>query len=92
MARSPAEIQADIAQTRRVIEEQLDTLTPRIPRAWWWPWVLAAGGLGVGLLLSRVPLLPLVRVGASAVQTGVMVAGTVTAVDRFLAERRRLSA
>lgn len=89
MARSPAEIQADIAQTRRLIERQLDALTRRVPRTWWAPWLAAAGALGVGLVLSRVPLLRLVGLSARTVQTGVAVAGTVAAVDRFLAEQRR---
>ena len=89
MARSPAEIQADIALTRRVIERQLDALTPRVPRAWWAPWLAVAGALGVGLVLSRVPMLRLLRLAARAVQTGVAVAGTVAAADRFLVEQRR---
>jgi hypothetical protein len=89
MARSPAEIQADIALTRRVIERQLDALTPHVPRAWWAPWLAAAGALGAGFVLSKLPMLRLVRVGARAVQTGVAVAGTVAAVDRFLVEQRR---
>jgi hypothetical protein len=89
MARDPAEIQADIALTRRVIERQLDALTPRVPRAWWAPWLAGAGALGVGLVLSKLPMLRLVRLGARAVQTGVAVAGTLAAVDRFLVEQRR---
>ena len=89
MARSPAEIQADIARTRRVIEHHLDALTPHVPRAWWAPWLVAAGALGVGLVASRIPMLRLLRVAASAVQTGVAVAGTVGAVDRFLVEQRQ---
>jgi hypothetical protein len=89
MARPAAEIQADIARTRRVIESQLDHLTPRVPRTWWVPYAAAAGALGVGLLLSRVPLLRVVALGARAVQAGIAVAGTVAAVDRFLSERPR---
>jgi hypothetical protein len=89
MARPAAEIQADIARTRRVIESQLDQLTPRVPRTWWVPYAAAAGALGVGLLLSRVPLLRVVALGARAVQAGIAVAGTVAAVDRFLSERQR---
>jgi hypothetical protein len=89
MARSPAEIQADIALTRRVIERQLDALTPHVPHTWWAPWLVAAGALGVGLVLSKLSLLRLVRLSARAVQTGVAVAGTVAAVDRFLVEQRR---
>jgi hypothetical protein len=79
MARSPAEIQADIALTRRVIEHQLDALSRRVPNTRWMPWLVGAGALGVGLVLSRMPLLRIV---------GLAVAGTVAAVDRFLATRR----
>jgi hypothetical protein len=89
MARSPDEIQADIAHTRRVIEHQLDDLTRRVPRTQWTPWLIAAGALGLGFVLSRLPLLRTVGVGARAVQAAITVAGTVAAVDRFLAERRR---
>jgi hypothetical protein len=89
MARPAVEIQADIEHTRRVIERQLDALTRRVPHAWWTPYVATAGALGVGMLLSRVPLLRLVGLGARAVQVGITVAGTVAALDRFLAERRR---
>ncbi|HXH85065.1 MAG TPA: DUF3618 domain-containing protein [Candidatus Tectomicrobia bacterium] len=92
MARSPAEIQADIALTRRGIEHQLDALQRRVPHAWWTPWAMTAGGLAVGILLSQIPFLRLIGLGARTVQTGITVAGTVAAVDRFLAERRRLRA
>ncbi len=87
MARSPAEIQADIALTRRLIEDRFDALSRRLPRRWWTPYAVLAGGLGLGLLLSRVPALRLVATGARTIQTGLMVIGTVAAVDRFLAER-----
>ena len=89
MARSPAEIQADIALTRRVIEHQLDALTPRVSRVGQRPWAVAAGALLVGFALSRLPLLRLVGSGARAVQAGIAIAGTVAAVDRFFSERRR---
>jgi hypothetical protein len=92
MARSATEIQADIALTRRVIESHLDEIASKVPRAWWTPWALGAGALVVGLVLSRVPFLRLVGLGAKTVQTGLTVAGTVAAVDRFLAEQRRLPA
>jgi hypothetical protein len=92
MARSPAEIQADIALTRRVIEQQLDALSRRVPRTWWTPWALGAGALVVGLVASRIPFLRLVGIGARTVQTGIAVAGTVAAVDRFMADQRRLPA
>jgi hypothetical protein len=92
MARSPAEIQADIALTRRVIETQLDAISRKVPRAWWTPLAFGAGALVLGVVLSRVPFLKLVGVGARTVQTGITVAGTVAAVDRFLAQQRRLAA
>jgi hypothetical protein len=75
-----------------VIEDQLDALSRRVPNTRWLPWLVAAGGLGMGLLLSRVPLLGLVRTSARAVQAGIAVAGTVAAVDRFLAARRHPAA
>ena len=89
MARDPAEIQADIALTRRVIEQQLDALSRKLPRAWWTPWALGAGALVLGLALSRLPVLKLVGTGARTVQAGITVAGTVAAVDRFMAEQRQ---
>jgi len=63
-----------------------------VPRAWWTPWALGAGALVFGLVLSRLPFLKLVGVGARTVQTGLTVAGTVAAVDRFIAQQRRLAA
>ena len=92
MARSPAEIQADIALTRAVIEDQLDALSRRVPDTRWVPWLVGAGALATGLALSRLPLLRLVGLGARTVQAGIAVAGTVAAVDRFLAARRRPAA
>ena len=88
MARSPAEIQADMALTRRVIERQLDALTPHVALMWRQPWAVVAAGLTVGLVLSRVPLLRLVGTGTRVVQAGIAIAGTAAAIDRFLAPRR----
>jgi hypothetical protein len=53
------------------------------------PYALVLGGLASGILVSRIPLFRLVGVGARTVQTGLAVASTVAAVDRFLAERQR---
>lgn len=89
MARSPAEIQADIATTRRLMERQLDAIERRVPRGWWVPYVSIAGALAVGFLLSRVPLLRLVGIGAKTTQAGLTVAQTVAMMDRYVAERRR---
>lgn len=88
MARSTAEIQADIEVTRRLIEQQLDAIQRRVPRTWWMPYALFAGALVTGLVLSRVPLLRVLNVGARTLRTGVTVATTVAAVDRFVAGRR----
>ena len=88
MARSTAEIQADIALTRRLIERQLDAIERRVPRAWWTPYAVFAGAVVLGVILSRVPMLRLVETGAKGVRTGLTVATTVAAVDRFVAERR----
>lgn len=88
MARRPAEIQADIALTRRLIEDHLDALGQRVPQRWWTPAVLLLGAAAAGFLLSRLPLLTLVGGTARTVQTGLAVAATVAALDRFLAERR----
>jgi Protein of unknown function (DUF3618) len=92
MARDPAEIQADIAVTRRVIEHQLDALGRAVEGRWWAPYAVVAGGLAVGFLLSRMPLGRLVGVAAGTVQTGLAVATALSAVDRFVADRRRLRA
>jgi hypothetical protein len=89
MARSTGEIQADIALTRRLIEQQLEALARKVPRRWWVPYAMLAGGLVTGLLLSRFPMLRLVGTGVKTVQTGIGVATAVAAVDRFLAEQRR---
>jgi hypothetical protein len=88
MARSTAEIQADIAVTRRLIERQLDSLQRRVPRAWWTPYAAVAGALAAGVVLSRVPLLTLVQTAVRTVQAGLAVVGVVAAVDRFVAEQQ----
>ena len=91
MARSPAEIEADIAVTRRVIERQLDALGHVVEGRWWAPYAVVAGAFAVGFLLSRMPMGRVIGISARAVQTGLAVATTLAAVDRFVAERRRLT-
>ena len=54
MARSPAEIQADIAVTRRVIEHQLDSIQRKVPNRWWTRYAVLAGALATGFVLSRL--------------------------------------
>lgn len=89
MARHPAEIQADIALTRRLVEARLDRLSRAGPGRGWVPWALLAGGLAAGVLLSRLPVRRLTVAAARAVRAGAAVAGAVAAVDRALARRRR---
>lgn len=88
MARSTAEIQADIAVTRRLVERQLDSLQRHVPRAWWTPYAAVVGALGAGVLLSRVPVLTLLQTAMRTVQAGVAVVGVAAAVDRFVAEQQ----
>lgn len=88
MARSTAEIEAEIALTRRQIEVQLDGLGPHLPRHWWTPYAVLAGALLLGTIASRVPIFKLVGFGARAVQTGLTLASVVATVDRFIAEHR----
>ena len=92
MARDPAEIQADIAVTRRVIEHQIDALGRAVEGRWWAPYAVVAGGVAVGFLMARMPLGRLVGVAAGTVQTGLALATTLSAIDRFVADRRRLRA
>src|SRR5207248_11305859 len=48
MARSPAEIEADIAVTRRVIERQLYALGYVVLRCWWVPYTVCVCAVAVG--------------------------------------------
>jgi hypothetical protein len=75
--------------TRRLVERQLDALERGVPRGRWVPYASLAAALVVGVLLSRVPLLRLLGVGARTVQTGLTVAQTAAMVDRYVADRRR---
>ena len=89
MARSPAEIQADIAVTRRLVERQLDAVERRVPHGWWVPYASVAGALAVGLLLSYVPFFRLVSVGTRVTKTGLAVAPALSLVRSYLAQQRR---
>jgi hypothetical protein len=92
MARDPAEIQADIAVTRRVIEHQIDALGHAVEGRWWAPYAVVAGGVAIGFLLARMPLGRLIGVAAGTVQTGLALVTALSAIDRFVADRRRLRA
>ncbi len=88
MARSTAEIQADIVVTRQHIERQLDAMQRRLPSRAWLPYALVAAGLVGGLVLARIPILRVLRVGARSVHTGLAVASAAAAMNRFLGARR----
>jgi hypothetical protein len=75
-----------------VIEHQLDALGRAVEERWWAPYAVVAGGVAVGFLLSRMPLGRLVGVAAGTLQTGLALATALSAVDRFVADRRRLRA
>jgi hypothetical protein len=87
MARSTAEIQAEMAVTRRLLESQLEGLRRRVSDRWWMPYAVLAGALVAGAVLSRVPIFKLVATGTRAVNAGLLIASTAAAVDRFVAER-----
>ncbi len=88
MARSTAEIQTDIEVTRRLIERELDAIERHVPHAWWMPYAIFAGAVVAGFVLSRIPVLRVVDTGARTVRTGLTVASTLAAVNRFVTERR----
>ena len=92
MARSTAEIQAEIAVTRQQIESQLDGLRRRVPNRWWLPYAVLGGALVAGIVISQIPVLKLLRTGSRAINAGMMIASTAAAVDRFMAERPRRKA
>jgi len=87
MARSTAEIQAEIAVTRRLIEHQLDDVRRRVPNPRWAPYALLGGALVVGLVASRISVLKVLGAGARAVEAGFAVFSTVATVRRYFAER-----
>lgn len=88
MARSPAEIQTDIALTRQQIEERLDALQRQVEHRWWALYALLGAGLLTGVLLARLPVITLVAGSARAVQAGASVAAALAALDRFASRRR----
>ena len=84
MARSPAEIQAQIRLTRRAIDARLDAVDDRVPYRRWAPYGLLAGAAIVGLGLSRLPILRVFRL------VGALAATVLTAVHTYDTVRNRL--
>lgn len=88
MARSAAQIQADIEVMRRNIERQLDAIQQRVPDSAWTPYAALALAAAVGFILAWLPFTRMIGVGARTVRTGASVGSALLAVDRFLAEHR----
>jgi hypothetical protein len=89
MARSTADIQAEIAVTRGLIEHRLDDLHTAVADRWWLPAALALGGVAAGMILSRVSLLRLLSLSMRTMEAGLSVASALAALRVFTARRRR---
>jgi hypothetical protein len=92
MARSPAQIQADIALTRRDIETQLDHLEQRLTRRGQTLTLVLAGVLVAGLVLSQLPLMGLLRLTVGVARAGATMAGTIAALSGMAATVERIRA
>ncbi len=90
MARSPAEIQADIAVTRRQIETRLDALERRLTRRGWTAPLVLGGAFAAGLLLARIPFLRILGAATGVLRAGAAVAGTVAALNSAIGSVDRL--
>jgi hypothetical protein len=90
MARSPAEIQADITFTRRHIEAQLDDIEERLTRRGRTLTLVLGGAFVAGVILAQLPLARLLRLAAGVVRAGATVAGTVAALSGTAATVERL--
>ena len=85
MAPSPAEIQAQIRLTRRAIDARLDEVNRQVSYRRWAPYAFLASAAILGLGLSRLPVLRLVRlVGAGAATALTVVHAYDTVRDRLI--------
>ncbi|OGL01480.1 MAG: hypothetical protein A3E31_08130 [Candidatus Rokubacteria bacterium RIFCSPHIGHO2_12_FULL_73_22] len=87
MARSVAEIQADIARTRTLIEEDVAALRGGLARRRWAPYAVVAGTVLAGVVLSRVPVLRLAGAGLRLLRMGLGAAVTAATVARLVRSR-----
>jgi len=92
MARSPAEIQTDIALTRHHIETQLDHLEQRLTRRGPTLALVLAGAFVAGLVLSQLPMMRLLRLTAGVARAGATMAGTIAALSGMAATVERIRA
>lgn len=88
MARSLAEIQADIALTRRLIEQDVDALRARLDRPPWGPAVVVGSVVLAGVVLARLPVGRLLVTGARAIRAGLSLATTVAVAGQVWRRRR----
>lgn len=82
MARNPADIQAEIALTREVIARRLDALERRAPHPALLILGLVVAGALTGVVLTRLPVLTVLRIGIRTAQVGVGAASAVAMLRR----------
>jgi hypothetical protein len=88
LARSAAEIQAEIRLSRRAIEAHLDALEHRTRYRRWAPWLMGGSALLVGLALSRLPVYRALRLTMGTLAAMVTAAQMVESGRRALADHR----
>lgn len=88
MARSAGEVKTDIALTRQGIQRDLEALHRHVPKRSWLSYAWLAGGLAVGMGLSRVPVLAVVSQGLRMIQFAATLMGIVAMFEPILAEVR----
>jgi len=84
MARSIADIKADIALTRTRIEQDLGAIRSGLAQRRWAPFALVGGAVVVGALLARMPVLRLAGAGVRVARAGLGAAATIAAIGRLL--------
>jgi hypothetical protein len=88
VARRPYEIQAEIRLTRRAIEADLDALEQRFSYRRWAPFAVVGGAAILGLLVSRLPLLRVIRIASATIAAAATALRVIRAV-REIVDRRR---
>jgi hypothetical protein len=89
MARNAGAVQADIALTRRDIEHELDVLHSRVPKREWLAYAWLAGGLALGVLFSRAPILTVATRGLRLMEVSATLMGAVAMLADQLVARTR---
>ena len=86
MARSAGEIQADIALTRKLVEQDVDAIRSRLARRRWAPYVVG-GVVLAGILLAKTPVARFAGAGVRLIRVGLGVVVAVATVERLLRPR-----